>query len=242
MERILTRAEFSRLAGVTKQAVGKACRAQLAPACVGKRIDGTHPAAQAYLEQHGQELPEELDRVEARAARARPAKAKAAQPAAGAPPSPPRAPPSPPSAPPSPGPAPPGKEPVRVVAREVSDVSAVADMTIRQVVEKFGTVTAFKDWLQALRTIEDVREKNLRNAETDGNLISVHLVKTHVMGAIEQAFRRLLTDAAKTIARRLYSAAKSGVPIEDAEQLVRDIISSQLKPIKDASARTLRAS
>lgn len=237
MPRLISRTEFARIAGVSQAAITKACKGALAAACHGARIDVAHPAAQTYLERRGAKEPLPLSPA---AARARTAPAKPPENGAAAPPAPTRPAKKLRGAPPELSPDPPAKEPVRLVAREVRDVSEVADMTIRQVVAKFGTVTAFKDWLAALRTIEDVREKNLRNAETDGNLISIRLVRTHVMGALESGNRRLLSDSPKTIVRQVYAAAKSDVPIEEVEHLVREIISSQLKPMKDAAAKSLR--
>lgn len=235
MERLYTREEFARLAGVTPQAVGKACRkGVLGPAAAaGYRVDIAHPAAVEYLKLHGVTPPVPLDE---RPARAPTGSRKPRPAAAAAPPDPPKTPTGSAATPPAPGP----KKPVRVVSREVENLDAVADMTIREVVANFGTVTAFRDWLHSLKTIEFVREKNLRNAETDGNLISTRLVKNHVLGAIESGNRRLLTDSPKTITRRCYAAARSDVPMEEAEQMVREIISAHLKASKDAAARTLR--
>jgi hypothetical protein len=127
-----------------------------------------------------------------------------------------------------------------VVSQVVEDVGSVADMTIREVIKRFGTVTAFKDWLTSLKAIEDIRERRLRNEEADGRLIPREPVKHHVFGAIDAANRRLLNDSPKTIARRVYALAKTGAAIEEAEQIVREIISSQLRPVKVQAARVLR--
>ena len=75
-----------------------------------------------------------------------------------------------------------------------------------------------------------IREKELRNWEVEGKLIPRDGVRTHVFGAVEGANRRLLRDAPKTIARRLYAMAKSGASVEEAEQVVREIVGSQLRP------------
>lgn len=229
--------EFARMAGVSKQAVAKACKATLAPACKERRVDADHPAAIDYLARHGAGKPEPLDRaVRPRSAQGRPnMPTPAAESAHGAPDDAASA-----ATGASATPANDTKDPVRLVSREVRNVHEIADMTIRQVVAKFGTVTAFKDWLVCLRKIEDVCEKNLRNAEKNGNLISANLVRTHIMGAIEFGNQRLLTDSPKTLARMLYAAAKSGVPIEEAELMVRENISSHLRPVQETAARLLR--
>ena len=65
--------------------------------------------------------------------------------------------------------------------------------------ERFGTEPAFKEWLDALKKIEEIREKRLKNEALEGELISRELVKTHVFGAIESSNRRLLSATPQTI-------------------------------------------
>lgn len=122
------------------------------------------------------------------------------------------------------------------------DIEQYAHLSLDALTRKFGTATAFGDWLDARKRISDIREKDLKNDERAGRLIPREFVRTHVFSHIEAANRRLLQDAAATIARRLYAAAKSGTPVEEAEQTVRDIISSQLRPAKETAARSLRGS
>jgi hypothetical protein len=107
-------------------------------------------------------------------------------------------------------------------------------------VARFGTHREFGDWLERLKRIEEIREKRLKNEETEGTLIERDLVATHLFGAIEAANRRLLGDAPKTIARVVYGHANSGDDIEKAEKAVREMIGAQLKPVKDHAARALR--
>lgn len=244
MSRLVTRAEFASLAKVSKAAITKACGAALAPAGEGQRIDIDHPAAVAYLARRGVGVPEPVEDTPApvRTDRAKTKSTKRK--------------PSRPRAPTAPAPVPTAQEavddgaetsdagsgPVRIVSHDVTDVSAVADMTIRQVVAKWGTVTAFKDWLLSLRMIADVHAQNLKNAQADGKLISRDLVTTRIMGALESSNRRLLTDAPKTIARELYAAARANVPLEEGEQRVRRVIESQLRPAREAASRALRTS
>lgn len=120
------------------------------------------------------------------------------------------------------------------------DIAGFAHLSLDELVRKFGTALAFRDWLIARKTIADIHEKELKNERTMGALIERELVKVHLLGLIDAAFRRLLADAPKTIARRLYAQAKSGEPVEDAEKLVRETISSILQPAKTSAARVLR--
>lgn len=120
------------------------------------------------------------------------------------------------------------------------DIEQYAHWTLEALVRKFGTATAFNDWLDARKRISDIREKDLKADEREGRLVSREYVRVHVFSHLEAANRRLLQDAPATIARRLYAAAKSGMTVEEAEELVRELISSQLKPAKDAATKALK--
>lgn len=238
--------------------VTRACRTRLVDACFGLRVDLDHPAAAAYLlEKRGAPTAvaesassppsaptpptAQVDRID------RPLPAHTPPPALssaaartsseGLPPSP-----SPPAAAtPLPAAAPP---PLAASSLpnpwDRVDVEQYADWTLRQISDQFGTVTAFKDWLDARKKQVSVREKELKNWEAEGMLISRDAVRTHVFGHIEGVNRRLLQDVPKTIARRVYALARSDTPVEDAERLVREILSSELRPMKERVARTLR--
>jgi hypothetical protein len=120
------------------------------------------------------------------------------------------------------------------------DVEHFADLTLRQLTDRFGTKTRFKDWLDARKKIADIQEKDLKNDETTGRLIERELVRTHVFGAIEASNKRLLQDAPKNIARRIYAMAAANVPAEEAERTVREIIGSNLAAVKATAVRVLR--
>lgn len=235
MARLVSRSELARIAKVSPAAITKACKRQLAPACIDKRVDLDHPAVARYLKGKGASAP-------APTASSKPEKKTAAKPT--------KLRPAPPSAAvpdrrPRPRPARDADEIHDLVHRAADvegdeDPEPFLDLTLAEIVERFGTKTGFKDWLVARKTIADIREKELKSDETEGRLIDRELVKTHVFGAIEAGNRRLLGDSPKTIARRLYALAKSGAPVEEAEAVVREIVSSQLKPVKTTAARVLR--
>lgn len=226
MRPLVSRAELARLAGVSKPAITKACKTFLADACDGDRVRLDHPTVVAWLKAKGRSVPND-----------------------GAPPEPVV---SPKPEPPAPTPSKKGKESPPAPPTEgrlsagLHDRKATADAVksymaiVRPLLKRFGTKRNFRDWLLSLKDMEIIREKMLANEETEGRLISRELVRTHVMGAIETANRRLLSDAVKTITRTVYSAAKSGVPVEETEKMVRETISSQLEPVKRAAIKQLR--
>lgn len=120
------------------------------------------------------------------------------------------------------------------------DIKNFADMTLRELIQRFGTDVAFLDWLKAVKEIENINEKRLKNAQTRGELVSIKLVKTGVIEHFEIAFNKLLTDGAKTIARRITAMNGAGKSVEDCESFVADQVSSFIKPAKAKIARALR--
>lgn len=132
----------------------------------------------------------------------------------------------------APPPGPPTDEP--------ADAEALLDLTFRVIAERHGSVEGFQDWLDARKRVGEIKRIEIQNATTSGRVVSRELVRAHLFGALDAANRRLLTDTPKTIARRLYALAKSGADLQEAEAAVRDLISSQLKPMKANAARVLR--
>lgn len=120
------------------------------------------------------------------------------------------------------------------------DLGDFVDMTLREILLRFGTSTAFLDWLKATKSIEDINEKRLRNAQTRGELVNRELIKRGVIEPFDTAFNKLLTDGAKTIARRVSAMTGAGRPVEDCENFVADQISSFIRPAKAKIIRTLK--
>ena len=218
-QKLLSKADFARVADVSKQAVGKAMReGKLKAAVVGDRIDMMHPNAVTYLKR---------PRPYTRRPKADPKSVKQKLTDS--------------SSDGNPTSTTNGGSAVELLVTDTGlDISRYADMTLRELVDRFGSVRALKDWLEALKKIEDIREKRLNNEEVQRALISRELVKTHVFGFLEAGNRRLLGDTPKTIARRLYALARSDQPIEEGEKLVREIIGSQLNPQKERVSKLLR--
>lgn len=223
-QKLVTKTAFAKLAGVSNEAVGKAMReGALKAAVVGDRVDASHPDAVAYVKKDRSKRQTAAIRSTRRKPDKKPVKASTEDD-------------SPDGAPTNGA----GSSEDMLVTDSGLDISRYADFTLRDLVDRFGSVRALKDWLEALKKIEDIREKRLNNEEVQRALISRELVKTHVFGFLDAGNRRLLGDASKTIARRLYALARSDAPIEEGEKLVREIMGSQLHPQKERVAKLLR--
>lgn len=121
------------------------------------------------------------------------------------------------------------------------DVSSIMGMTLREIITVYGTGQAFGDWLDATETIEKIHEKRLKNAQTEGKLVSRDLVKRGIIEPIETAHVRMMTDGAKTIARRTVAMVKAGRGQEPVEAFIRDQISSFIRPVKSKVKRAMAA-
>lgn len=223
MATIVSRARLAELRGVSKAAVTKALRGPLKAACVDDRVDLDHPDVQAWL---GSGKPPK--------GKADGAPTAAAKKLSSAPPAPTKGRPAPSKPPPATLPLRPPKLDPRGFASEL------APFTLSDIVERFGSVRSYLDLTDANGKRERAYALRLKNDAAEGKIISRELVRTHIFGALDGAFRRLLGDSAKTIARRVYALAKGGTPIEEAERVVVEIISSQLKRSKETAVRVLR--
>lgn len=120
------------------------------------------------------------------------------------------------------------------------DIQSFADMTLRELIEKFGTDTRFVDWLSATQKIESINEKRLKNAQTQGELVSRALVRVGIIEPINACHIKLLTDGAKTIARRVTAMHSANRSLEDIEKFVAEQITSFIRPVKAKVARALK--
>lgn len=118
------------------------------------------------------------------------------------------------------------------------DILAFADMTLRELIQRFGTEVAFNDWLKAVKQIEDINEKRLKNAATQGELVSRELVKIAIIDPINTVHTRLLMNGSKTIALRLTAMVSAKRTLKECEDFVAERITSFIKPMKDKIKRS----
>lgn len=120
------------------------------------------------------------------------------------------------------------------------NVAQFADMTIREVIEAFGTDVRFFEYLKALQKIESVTQVELKNEQTRGNLVSREAVKTNIILPFDEAHINLLTDGVKQMALDAVSMHKAGEEMLAIEKELEATIGSFLKPVKDKIARGLK--
>lgn len=248
MSRRVLRSELARLAGVTKPALTKLAKGRLAKAFGSDGwVDLDHPLVVEWLESKG---------VSPTAVRPPREKARARTPTTRPVPPPPVAKAGARRALPPPAPAGPEQGAERGERRatgpdlaaayisqlgEGLDIEGLAQMTLQEIIERWGTEARFRDLLEARKRLGEIVEKDLKNDETIGRLIDRDLVKTHVFGLIDSLLKQLFRDAATNIARTTYGMARGGKSLEEAETTVRDILASHVKDVKAKAAKVLRA-
>lgn len=273
-QKLVTRAEFAELAGVSGAAITKAAAASLKAAKSGRYIDAAHPAAKEYLQNKTTEPPppaatgldplyeeaikicREADRwtanhikktmsigsarasriaamIKATNAKAAPATKREAQidehkphvrgTAA-------------------------RREKMKAAPVEENDeplevpdnIADYADMTVREIVAKFGTDTRFVDYLKALKSIEDIQEKRLKNEQTQGNLVQRDLIRIGIIEPLNTAHVKMMTDGAKAISVRVPAMSAAGEDNVTIEKYISGVISSFIKPVAAKVERVLK--
>jgi len=211
---IISRAEFARRANVSAAAVTKACTKRLIKAVVGKRIDAAHPDAIKYLESQKPKVD-----IVINGETFKPAESKRGWDAKNEQ----------------------KKKDDQSQPIEVPEnIEEFADMSLRDIIDKFGTDVRFLDWLKATKEIEIINEKRIKNAISKNELVSRELVKFGIIDPIDSTFTKLLTDGSKTIARRATAMQDSGRSLADIEDFVKDQIASFIRPMKAKIKRSFK--
>jgi hypothetical protein len=119
-------------------------------------------------------------------------------------------------------------------------MAGLGELTLDEIGRRIGSAGALETWLKPLKLKEEIREKRLKNLETEHSMIARDLVRVHVLGALEDASRRLLLDSSRTIARIVMAETKAGKSAEAIEKTVRDLMSKPLTKAKQQASRKLR--
>lgn len=274
-QKLITRAQFAELAGVSGAAVTKAAGASLKAATSGKFIDAAHPDALAYIEKQDRDKTPPaatgLDPLYEQAleacqsannwtiahlvrtqkigkVRARKLQAMLAATEVKDTPTPRReadlddhiaA-----KAPHVRGTAA-RKERRKAESDETAEevpenIAEYADMTLRQIIQKFGTDVRFVDWLKAVKAIEDIQEKRLKNEQTQGNLVNRDLIRVGIIEPLNTAHVKMMTDGAKAISVRVPAMAAAGEETVDIERYISGVISSFIKPVAAKVERVIK--
>jgi hypothetical protein len=220
----ISRSELARWAGVTRAATSKACKlgGPLYDATDAGGVDPAHPLVRQWLSSHGvDELPAPKPTTPGPTPRKRaPRKPKAARDPTPAPDIP----------------EPPRDTPTPVMPYELKDLE---NMTVRDVVMRFGSVDGFKRFVDSLKSIAEYKHRELRVRQQRGDLVEREKVVGLVFPLIEVAFARLVSDVPDSVSKIVVARCEAGGPetTADVVQLIRDANSRVLKNMKQSAER-----
>ena len=132
------------------------------------------------------------------------------------------------------------EEKKEIFERMQSDIRKMGDMSIRDCVLTFGYFENLESLVKSIKLMEDIHEKRIKNAVAAGELVSRDLIHKGVIDQIEIAHNRMLTDGAKTMAKRLHDKYKSGADVAAGQKLIRDELSKIIGPSKRKIDKVLK--
>ena len=114
------------------------------------------------------------------------------------------------------------------------------DWTLKQVIQKCGSVPAFYQLLQAVEKIESIHAKRLDSNKKTGDLIARDYVSCNVFGLIERVFQRLLAEAPVRLSLEVHGRCETGATVEDIQQVIKEGISRELKTVKRDAKKAIK--
>ena len=230
---LLFKKEFAKMVGVSTNTVSKAIRERLGAIMVGNKVDADHPDAVAYVD--------EWQQIKARGLRQPPQKVVPAGPPKPRPPGDKHRAPTPQEKEEKPEIDKVNRPLAQMLGGNLSneELNSFGSMELRTLLDRYGTDRRFAELLKALKTVEEINEKRLKNAEREGNLIPRDMVKAVVFALLDSCFVQILDDGSRTITSRTITAVEAGESAEDIEEMVRGIQSIKLRSVKDRITRSL---
>lgn len=211
MSRLISQSELARWGNVSRNTVNKATKpgGVLYDTVVEKKIDVDHPLALQWLRDHGV--------VEL--------------PAVGKQPAPKR---ERPKAPATAAKA--DDAPTEALPYDLEDLE---NLTVREVVFRYGSVDGFKRFVDSLKNIAEYKHRELRVRTQRGELIERSAVAGVIFPMIDVAFARLVSDVPESVSKQVIARVEAGGPDTNADvvQLIRDANSRVLKNVKQSTSR-----
>jgi hypothetical protein len=120
-----------------------------------------------------------------------------------------------------------------------TDLRLLVDKSLRELIELFGTAQIMDGWLKNTLTIDKIYKQRIENAQKEGTLINRDVVLRGVVQPIDNAFRKLMTDFARQVARKVGPMAMAGRATEEIEMAVRDQMSDHLVKVKTSIEQSM---
>ena len=227
MINLVSKANFSRMCGISRPAVTKLTNTKLKDAVIDGQINLENPIVKLYVQEKGKiNIEEPIIKIRKKIKpKIKPnAKQKVKHSKKPAPKSDSKPYTSP-------------HDPRKNIAFE--DIRDILKLTLSEIVRLYGTKNEFMDWIKSTKDIERIHELRLKNAREEKVLISRDIIKKGVVEPFDRAHNLLLSDGVKTITTRLTLMINAGRTKEDCEKFVTKQISNHIKIGKDDAIRTL---
>ena len=109
------------------------------------------------------------------------------------------------------------------------------DLTLRQIVMRYGSFEGFNRYIQSIKTIAEYKNRELRNQTQRKEVVERERVATLVFSIIDIAFSRLVSDVPNAVSKLVIARCDSGgtdTPA-DVERIIREANSRVLKNLKE---------
>jgi len=115
----------------------------------------------------------------------------------------------------------------------------LGDKNLNWIIDHFGSAEEFRNWTKAVHELEKTQERRIKNFREEGKLVSQRLIKLGIIDPIEEAFRKMLVDGARTMSIRIHGMVLGGRKVHDVEEYIRETVGSYIRPAKVHIGRTL---
>ncbi|AAQ96469.1 hypothetical protein [Vibrio phage VP16T] len=113
------------------------------------------------------------------------------------------------------------------------------NMTLNELVKRFGTQAKFYDYARARKTLSDIQAKDEDAARRRGEHVPFSIVLS-LVGQIDALQAALLSETAVAIRTKITALVKSGAEEKQIEKAAHDLISRTIKTTKANTERMIR--
>ena len=107
------------------------------------------------------------------------------------------------------------------------DIDGLEDLTLREIVMRYGSIDGFKRYVESLKSISDFNLRDMKMKTHRGELIQRDLVVGTLIPLIDVAYQRLVSDVPAAITQQIIARVESGGEDRtgDCEKIIRDALS-----------------
>lgn len=132
-----------------------------------------------------------------------------------------------------------GAASLKLAALSPAEIAALSE-TIAALTDKYGQNDVVYQWAKVRKELAQANAAELKRDEYQGKLISRGFVSKHVRGLLDGLSRRLLTETAHTLAKRLGKLSRAGAALPECKRLAADLIGETIAQVKTEAIRAIR--